>query len=959
MRHHRRAASHTSSIIQLFLCVALTSTTAGQNRWVHKPTAEQFRQTPGLSHATFDSRFMQTEVGYCVVLPPSYQKKPRQRYPVVYWLHGGGGNETASLFVAGSWASLYRSGECNEVILVFPNGHRSGYMDHHDGSVMVESMIIRELIPLIDKTYRTRASAAGRAVHGFSMGSSGALKFAFKYPQLFCAAVGYGGGAIDLQNSNSRFILDILERNLKSDPELIRNNNTYHFLKQNGHHVRDRDIRFLLICGEDDSWSESAKTFHRALSNDRIPAQLSLVPGVGHNLRGLIQAEGTAAARFQDKVFRENQPEVVREAYKSAAEGGRLQSFEVVLPPGFQEDQNYPLIVQIFGAGTFLPTRARPFIRVRPSARGVWGYRSMSRYDVLSIVDRMLEKYPVDADRVYLTGTSAGATGAMQTAALRPDRFAAVVPQVAFGTDLPLKNFCNLPVRCEHGINDWTSAIGNVRVQFQKLRALGYDAVLNEHPTAGHGIRIPPPRTLDWLFTQRRTDRPRRVVYSCEHPSDGTAYWLTIESLANPHLTAHVDATSVASRLVIRTQNVSGLAVNLDQLPGGPTATVEIDGDELEVKARSGRVFLRRMADRWNLHRDPLPEPTIRPYGAGGAAELFQGEPLLVVYGTRGSPQETKLLRALAEKLERCGGPHFQPAQVRFPVKSDTDVTADDLAGNNLLAVGTVENHAILQRIADRLPYKVEKQQLMAGHRQPLPVAGSILSCHYYNPEHPRRAMYIVSPYPDAALAAELPANPLRSLVGSDGFRRIDQPDLVVQTADGKLQREMQFDANWRFLEPGGEQQRVPTQFRDRRHLGAAFARVMREESGADFGLWWGPTDRGLFGGYDFNWLLPMDPRHYSLADFRVRHGATESMTAELSGEELKEIHQRWIRPGELLTWPVLEGSEIQTDRTYSIVIPMDLVPKLGIRRKTLSGVAAGPAVTPQQIARAIFETDR
>lgn len=286
-----------------FLVVAL-ATCVCSGQWVNPPSESQVDQTTGLIHETYDSEVMKTRVGYSVVLPPSYEQRTERRYPVVYWLHGGGGNECSSLFTAKTWRELYQQEEFREVILVYPSAYRSGYMDHHDGKVMVESMIIRELLPRIDKRFRTIASRKGRAVHGFSMGASGSLKFAIKYPDLFCAAVGYGGGAIDLEEDTSQFILQILERNLKSDPDLIRQNNTYHFLGQNHDHVRRNRIPFLLICGEDDSWKTSAVTFQAALRAKNIPCDLTLVPKTGHDLRRLINAEGKAAAVFQDKVFK-------------------------------------------------------------------------------------------------------------------------------------------------------------------------------------------------------------------------------------------------------------------------------------------------------------------------------------------------------------------------------------------------------------------------------------------------------------------------------------------------------------------------------------------------------------------------------------------------------------------------------------------------------------------------------
>ena len=218
-------------------------------------------------------------------------------------------------------------------------------------------------------------------------------------------------------------------------------------------------------------------------------------------------SEGREPFRFSAAQF--------NEAYFSAAEG-RSQLFQVVLPPDYSPNVRYPLFVQVFGSASLLPTREDPFIRVRPSGRGVWGYRSMSRYDVMQVISRMKTAYNIDENRVYMTGTSSGATGIMHTAAYRQDVFAGLVPLVAFGNDLPLENFRNLPLRCEHGVNDWTSAIGNVRVQFQKLKTLGYDAVLNEYPTAGHGIRTPPPKTMEWLFKLKRNPVPKDILHTCE-----------------------------------------------------------------------------------------------------------------------------------------------------------------------------------------------------------------------------------------------------------------------------------------------------------------------------------------------------------------------------------------------------------------------------------------------------------
>ena len=74
------------------------------------------------------------------------------------------------------------AGKLPPLIFVIVNGGRfTRYYDSLDRTVMMETTLIRELIPHIDATYRTVATRGGRAVQGGSMGGMGTLKFAFKY----------------------------------------------------------------------------------------------------------------------------------------------------------------------------------------------------------------------------------------------------------------------------------------------------------------------------------------------------------------------------------------------------------------------------------------------------------------------------------------------------------------------------------------------------------------------------------------------------------------------------------------------------------------------------------------------------------------------------------------------------------------------------------------------------------
>lgn len=136
------------------------------------------------------SKLMAREMPYRVILPANYDAAKSERYPVIYLLHGLYGhytNWTDKTKVA-EYAAKYR------FIIVTPEGADGWYTD----SVSIpkdkyESYIIKELIPEIDRKFRTKADRADRILAGLSMGGYGALKFGLKYPELFTLVGSFSG----------------------------------------------------------------------------------------------------------------------------------------------------------------------------------------------------------------------------------------------------------------------------------------------------------------------------------------------------------------------------------------------------------------------------------------------------------------------------------------------------------------------------------------------------------------------------------------------------------------------------------------------------------------------------------------------------------------------------------------------------------------------------------------------
>jgi pimeloyl-ACP methyl ester carboxylesterase len=163
-----------------FTACSKAATTPGGSRLVRPlpagPTAE-------------DGTFLFT-TGVCIYLPPGYDAATT-RYPVLYLLHGGGG-DAADWINFGSLQETVDAAGGN-LIVVMPDGSDGLWYDSPDGSLKNETYVIDHLIPWIDRHLRTIPSRSGRAVSGLSNGGLGAMVLAAKHPDLFVAATSMSG----------------------------------------------------------------------------------------------------------------------------------------------------------------------------------------------------------------------------------------------------------------------------------------------------------------------------------------------------------------------------------------------------------------------------------------------------------------------------------------------------------------------------------------------------------------------------------------------------------------------------------------------------------------------------------------------------------------------------------------------------------------------------------------------
>src|SRR5690606_11178436 len=127
-----------------------------------------------------------------VVLPPSYDREPTRRYPVVYALHGyfiGAKQWMGEIHMPQTAEGAFAKGT-PEMIVVLPDSKT-----RHLGSLYAsgstvgdfENFIATDLIAYIDSHYRTLATPASRGLVGHSMGGYGATRIGIKHADKFGA----------------------------------------------------------------------------------------------------------------------------------------------------------------------------------------------------------------------------------------------------------------------------------------------------------------------------------------------------------------------------------------------------------------------------------------------------------------------------------------------------------------------------------------------------------------------------------------------------------------------------------------------------------------------------------------------------------------------------------------------------------------------------------------------------
>jgi S-formylglutathione hydrolase FrmB len=259
---------------------------------------------------SLSSKILGRAVPYCVLLPPGYDTQKTARYPVLYFLHGLGENEQVLLEAGGMnlVEDLREQNQLGEFLIVTPAGGRSFFINSHDGRERYEDFLVREFLPFIERRYHIRPGRQFRGIAGVSMGGYGALRLAFRHPQLFGSVSAHSAALVDKlpaltkPNAQPSAFSRVLGAAFGSPPDVaFWERNSPFSLARNA--PRPVGLKIYFDCGTEDDFgfNVGAKAFHDLLQSRGIPHEFHLYPG-GHDWK-YVAEHFAASLQFHSRAF--------------------------------------------------------------------------------------------------------------------------------------------------------------------------------------------------------------------------------------------------------------------------------------------------------------------------------------------------------------------------------------------------------------------------------------------------------------------------------------------------------------------------------------------------------------------------------------------------------------------------------------------------------------------------------
>ena len=638
-------------------------------------------------------------------------------------------------------------------------------------------------------------------------------------------------------------------------------------------------------------------------------------------------------------------------AYESPVDGSG-QPFKICIPSDYDPAAPRALTITLHGySGNHLehstgakegPGAFAVFVLGR--ARGGW-YVGLSQADVLHVIDYVQAHWNIDARRLRLAGGSMGGGGTFKLGSRFPHRFASGQITCGYSIQEPVTNLTGFPIYATHSDDDPVVPILLARSTLSRLRELGSPAIFDEAHGFGHAVwdySAGNLRSAAWAV-QQVLPSSKEIKYIDFTVLDGSAlrsWWAELSEWGASPRPARFIVTALAhNQLQVRLENVRALRLCLRESPVDVSRelSLSIDGAVPLLVPAPLPEYLEIVSDPlgWKLVDESF-VPPVRLHTPGGPLQVYDGSPLLIVYGTHGEGAAKAHLKEAALAASKSphpawlhdrgeaaadGVPHSQNLYGRLPIRADSELTETELQSHNLVLIGTASENSIVARLAAQLPLRFVEGTLSCtdGTRFPSESRG-MLGLVHFNPLAPLRLLFWVA----ASNPEDYQPNALVPELGSQFFIGADL--LWVDASQRRLVATRSFDSHWAWNDARPASRVLPAALHTNEALSLAIAEAARRETGADFGVATqvpGLGDLAITEGQTH--VSDLKPLFYSQAIDLLELSGSEILSRAEQLETTASGAQTWVR----LT-PDPRTLQLRPERLYRLALPTAAVSPFG-----------------------------
>lgn len=327
------------------------------------------------------------------------------------------------------------------------------------------------------------------------------------------------------------------------------------------------------------------------------------------------------------------------------------------------------------------------------------------------------------------------------------------------------ENLLHVPAYIVHGAKDDNVDVKNDREMSARLKELDYNFVYDENPNTGHwwgprgkdyGIEVVDKPAI-WNFLRKFKTKekfPSKVIYKTNSLRYNKAYWITINELDSIYLIAKITAeiknqNNLPQRIDVEIENIKEFTFNLNDSLINIYKPVEIfinNNQESrlvfnDVIPDSKNITIRKLKNdnfeivynEFNL-RNEYTAGKLNQYGKveeilvekndelrknhnifGPVVDAFN-DPFLFVIG---KPDENN---NLSEAINFCANSIAKKWEIRsagnVKIKSDSDISPEDIANYNLVLFGNPESNKIISKINKFLPVRFSSKKIIIGEKE-------------------------------------------------------------------------------------------------------------------------------------------------------------------------------------------------------------------------------------------------